>query len=1060
MRLLFCWRIILGFLLAMLSCPAPAQPLSLKELPAESLGKWADVLVEDGPQLSLEEVQKQQRNGLFQQGSQAVLSSGIGSPPRWVHLELFNPANQSLPLRLEAGATWLDRLDVYVVQDNRIRASWQTGDEHPNAPGLTPGVGFTFTSDFAPGRSDLYLRVESVDPLVLPIRLVPAQAADERLMSYGYGLLYGYLLALIAYNLMLFAGMKERSYFYYSLYLASFVLTNIAYTGHGYAMLWPDQPSLQRYAILLLMVLYGCCGLLFASRFLALAEHAPRVQRIVRTSALSGLGLIALCIMADSQFGAAFTAFSFTALFTAGMVLLGILTVRHGRIAGRYFLIATIFGMLGAALTTFSVWGWLPLNSFAFHGVEYGIVIEATLLALALTHRFNEMNTRLSSLTVSRDVLAAEVAERKLAEERLRESEETLRQSQLIAGLGSYVLDTTEGKLKSSDVLDMVFGIDDTYPHTVEGWQALLHPDDRAAMSDYLLNEVLGQGKDFDREYRIIRHSDGAMRWIHGLGKLKFDDQGRPVRMYGTIQDITDRKQAEAALTEREAEKLHALNLLKVIADGSTDAIFAKDMNGHYLLYNREALRQSGKPLESILGKGDEEIYPPATAAKIKERDRAVIHSGHTITFEEKLFTVDGERIFLTTKGPMKNNEGGIFGIFGISHDITERKKTEQILTESMHQLEEKELAKSRFLAAAGHDLRQPLAAANLFIDALKLTAPNPEQTQIIERLDLSMSTFNGLLDALLNVSKLDAGMIKPEFTAINIADIFGWLEQSFAPLAVEKKIGLRLHFPMKGSSDVRCDSGLLKSAMMNLVSNAIKFTSRGAILVSARRRGNKMLFQVWDTGIGIPDEHIEKIYDEFYQVDNLQRDRSMGLGLGLSIAKRALLLLDERITCRSRLNHGSVFEFSLPLADTRDAPPRQETILSPNANAGNLSFAQGKRFMVVENDALVSEALSNALRAAGGEVNCFQSAEHALLHSHIDQSDYFIADYMLGNLNGIQFLGLLRQKLGKPIRAVIMTGDTSTAFVREADKCDWPILYKPVNISALLSSLTTQEGR
>ncbi len=394
-----------------------------------------------------------------------------------------------------------------------------------------------------------------------------------------------------------------------------------------------------------------------------------------------------------------------------------------------------------------------------------------------------------------------------------------------------------------------------------------------------------------------------------------------------------------------------------------------------------------------------------------------------------------------------------------IINDISDRAKAEHALTESIRQLEQKELAKTRFLAAAGHDLRQPVAAANLFIDALKLTEVTPRQTEIIRRLDQSMETFTGLLDALLNVSKLDAGIIKPEITSINVTEIFNWLEQNFAPMTRSKNLGFRLFFPMNSSLVIRGDLGLIRSILMNLVSNAIKFTSTGGIMVSARRRGSDVLFQVWDTGMGIPAEYLEQIFDEFYQVNNPQRDRSGGLGLGLSIAKRALTLLHSKISCRSIIGRGSVFEFRLPL----DASPEGIALLQlANKNSPpddfNTTFAQGKRFVVVEDDVLVAQAMLSWLESMGGIVKHFACAEDALMHAETNLADYYIADFMLGGkLNGIQFLNRVRNNRGSPMSAVVVTGDTSKDFIRHAVKCDWPVLHKPINTQKLISELSAQ---
>ncbi|MDP2143306.1 MAG: ATP-binding protein, partial [Gallionella sp.] len=402
--------------------------------------------------------------------------------------------------------------------------------------------------------------------------------------------------------------------------------------------------------------------------------------------------------------------------------------------------------------------------------------------------------------------------------------------------------------------------------------------------------------------------------------------------------------------------------------------------------------------------------------------------------------------------------DGKVTNYVGTFIDFTERKEIEHALIESMRQLEEKELAKSRFLAAAGHDLRQPLAAANLFIDTLKLTSPTAQQNGIIQQLDQAMTTFNGLLDTLLHVSKLDAGVIKPEYISIDVAEIFSWLEQNFAALTGEKKIDFRLRFPTKEKLLIRSDIGLVNSVLMNLVSNAIKFTSHSPVLVSARRRKGEVLFQVWDTGTGIPAELIGHIFDEFYQIDNPQRDRTRGLGLGLSIVKRALALLDSGISCRSQVGRGSVFEFSLPLDSTTLGIEQQPHAAAETDQPDDKLFVQGKRFLVLDDDMLVAQAMVALLEGMGGKVDCFHSAEEALHHSSIGHADYFIIDYMLGgSLNGIQFLNRVRQKLGHPIHAVLMTGDTSTEFIREAANCEWPALHKPVNILRLQSALAAQ---
>ncbi len=368
---------------------ACAEPLPLTAIPEGSLGRHATLLIEDGAPLTLAAAVEMQRAGRFRRSENPVLSFGMGARPLWVHLDLNNPGAERLPLRLLLGTAWLDRLDVFLVQDGRTLAVWHTGDTIAHPPELTPALGYTFATVFPPGRSALFVRVETIDPMVLPIALrsEPAYAAAAQRMRYSYGFVYGYLLALFAFYALLFVGLRETSHFYYALYLAVMVLLNIAYTGHGYVWLWPGEPGLQRYLILLLMVLFCCIGLTFASRFLTLAQHAPRALSVARWFAGGSVLAIALCVAADSQLGAVLVAFHVTALFTVLMVVLGLLAVSHGHTAGRYYLAAVVCGMVGALTTTLAVWGWLPFGAVTFRAAEAGIMAEATLLALALAHQ-------------------------------------------------------------------------------------------------------------------------------------------------------------------------------------------------------------------------------------------------------------------------------------------------------------------------------------------------------------------------------------------------------------------------------------------------------------------------------------------------------------------------------------------------------------------------------------------------------------------------------------------------------------------------------------------------
>lgn len=381
-----CLTLLLSLLLPQAIAATPV--LSLQSLPDSPLGRQLTYLQEGATPLSLPEAIQAAREGRFLASARDVLGFGIGSPPVWVHLRLGNASPDPLPRRLTIGQAWLDRIDVHLVHDGTVTARWATGDETRGMPYLDDALGYVFDLPIPTGSSELFIRVSTHDPLVLNIALHSPEAAIAlaKKQHYGYGLLYGFLLALVGYNLMLYAGLRQKSQLLYALYLLMFIALNLAYTGRGAVWLWPDAPWFQRYVILILMVMFTHSGLRFAESFLGLAEHAPRLGRAVRIAWWAGpLGILALAAL-DWHEAAAWFAFVVVTLFVFTMVALGGAMVRQGHRAARYFLVASLSAMVGAGLTDFTVLGILPFNAATFHGLEIGIMLDATLLALALAY--------------------------------------------------------------------------------------------------------------------------------------------------------------------------------------------------------------------------------------------------------------------------------------------------------------------------------------------------------------------------------------------------------------------------------------------------------------------------------------------------------------------------------------------------------------------------------------------------------------------------------------------------------------------------------------------------
>jgi signal transduction histidine kinase/FixJ family two-component response regulator len=378
-------------------------------------------------------------------------------------------------------------------------------------------------------------------------------------------------------------------------------------------------------------------------------------------------------------------------------------------------------------------------------------------------------------------------------------------------------------------------------------------------------------------------------------------------------------------------------------------------------------------------------------------------------------------------------------------------------LGELYRQLEAANLAKSRFLAAASHDLRQPLHALNLFVAQLRTETDQVERGRVAAQIDASVSAMNDLFNALLDISKLDAGVLAPDVTGFPVAHLLKQIETTFAQAAREK--GLRLRF-VQSSAWISSDFILLERILLNLVSNAIRYTDRGGIVVGCRRRGGRLCIEVWDSGIGIPEDQREHIFGEFYRLPAAERGHHAGLGLGLAIVDRLCRLLDHRLELTSTLGRGSRFAISLPLI----AAP-QESIEHSIAPKSIADPAIGKLIVVIDDDALVLDGMRGLLRSWGCRVVTAETDNEVLASLAGDdrRPDLIVSDYHLANgATGIETIHRLRSAFRAPIPAFLTTGDIAPERLREARANGFHLLHKPVApiaLRAMLNQLLRRGG-
>ena len=361
---------------------------------------------------------------------------------------------------------------------------------------------------------------------------------------------------------------------------------------------------------------------------------------------------------------------------------------------------------------------------------------------------------------------------------------------------------------------------------------------------------------------------------------------------------------------------------------------------------------------------------------------------------------------------------------------------------------------KSRFLAVASHDLRQPLHALGLYVAELQRKVSGDDQRHLVGQVEHSIEALSTLLNALLDISKLDAGAVIPQLQTCNVNSILERIVADYQMLADIKNIRLIV---LPCSVHVTSDPMLLERILVNLVSNAIRYGyPNGCVLVACRRRGRFLRIEVRDNGIGISKTDQENIFREFFQLAQPQLDPNKGLGLGLSIVERLTKLLGHPLKLRSAPGKGSVFALEVPLAAHPGKQPEAVTAQTPfeDDQETGQSTLQGKKLLIVDDDALVLSSTASILASWGCEVSTAASqAQIEQLLSDGTAWDLVISDYQLeGGTNGIDVITLIRQRLDKRLPCILISGDTSQTVLRLASVSGYRLLHKPVRPAKLRS--------
>ncbi|CAN7434937.1 MULTISPECIES: ATP-binding response regulator [unclassified Variovorax] len=379
--------------------------------------------------------------------------------------------------------------------------------------------------------------------------------------------------------------------------------------------------------------------------------------------------------------------------------------------------------------------------------------------------------------------------------------------------------------------------------------------------------------------------------------------------------------------------------------------------------------------------------------------------------------------------------------------ELIERLRVETEHAQAAHRAaEEANLAKSRFLAAASHDLRQPIHAQGLFLEVLARSKLSAGQYDALANARATWQASAEMLDTLLDFSRIEAGVVEPQMQSFHLQPLLNKIENELAPQADAKGIVYRSR---ETDAAVHSDPALVGLILRNLVSNAIRYTERGGVLVGCRARGDLLLVEVWDTGIGIEPTQHQAIFREFHQLGNAERDRRKGLGLGLAIAQGLARALGQQLSLVSKPGRGTVFRLSLPVALIGVVAGSADT--APSA-----ARVFDVRVLVIDDDESVRTGMRQLLGAWGCACDVADSIEEAQALARAHPPGLVISDYRLRELRtGAEAIAALRAEFGAELPALLITGDTAPQRLREARATGVPLLHKPVLPSELYRAMT-----
>ncbi len=563
-----------------------------------------------------------------------------------------------------------------------------------------------------------------------------------------------------------------------------------------------------------------------------------------------------------------------------------------------------------------------------------------------------------------------------------------------------------------------------------ESWNRAMHPDDLTVTLHQIDRHCQGETPFFESEARM-GHKDG--HWVSLLfrGSVNTRDQnGLALRISGTAIEISQLKQAM-----RQAEQSEAL--LKTVIDLLPQRVFWKDRDGRFLGANRNFKSDAG--IEDIIGKTDQEVPWAGAQPDGSQNQHIMEHRQPVLNFVQQLSHGDHTEWRTTSKVPLIDARGDVWGVLGTYQDITSFKVAEAELIKARNAAEDASKAKSEFLATMSHEIRTPMNGVIGFTDLLLQTSLTPEQQSMASTIRDSGRSLMTIIDDILDFSRIEAGRISVERSRVDARQIARDVLALLQPRTAEKQLQFDVHWPSDVSASILGDAGRVRQVLVNLASNAIKFTDAGRVTIRASDVDGMLRLEVEDTGIGITAEQLARLFNKFTQADSSTTRKYGGTGLGLAISKQLVELMGGQIGAHSQPGVGSTFWFTLPFAQRSGATSttralkldaQLESIEQPAAGTSQ------PRVLVVEDHAVNRMLATRLLAKLGCEVEIAENGRIACERTAQQSYDLIFMDCQMPEMDGYEATRAIREREQDSARRTPIVALTANAMSQDRERC------------------------